>query len=715
MKLLVREANPEFDGTSFAIIEYPKSNNFGFNDLSTKKDGIEKFLRIKRLEDGKTGLPEVGAKVRLCTSGQGILILDRYLLMDMNIKEGTEVEADFLHPVPAEEVEIGVSGDLRDDGDYSKICQIYLQNQPLTAGQKKPVYLYSGQAIVVSIEKTTPGGITILSSKTRLKLISHEFETTGIFYRDIGGLDRELHRIRERVEVPLKLFDQLKNFGVYPPRGMILYGPPGCGKSMIAKALCNEIGATLFEIRGPEIVDPFYGNSEKNIRDIFIKARNSTPAVILIDEIDSIASCGQHSRGDLEKRIATTIFSEMEHLGGQKSVIVIATTSNPAILDPGLRRPGRFDYEIRIGIPDQIGRSQILEIHCKRVKIHNKEKTLKEVAGKTHGFTGADLMLLCREAAFSALKRIYPQGIPDLPDLHHPDPSIQIEDFDLAMKFVKPTGMREFMVENPSYFGWKNLGGLASVKTIINDEVIQSIQNPEVFKRVGIRPVRGILLYGPPGTGKTLLAKIIANESKTNFIPIKGPEILSKWFGESEQRISQIFAKAREISPCIIFFDEIDAISSYRGQHIADTSDRIVNQLLTEMDGFESSEGVYVVAATNRIELLDPAFLRPGRFDYHIYLPLPDKPAREEIFKIHLREKPFSGEINWDEMIIKSEGFSGSHIAEVCRRAGINALRESDYGKYEIFISMKHLNEAIDKIRLSIEKLERPQSGIEYA
>jgi transitional endoplasmic reticulum ATPase len=324
-------------------------------------------------------------------------------------------------------------------------------------------------------------------------------------------------------------------------------------------------------------------------------------------------------------------------------------------------------------------------------------------------------MLLCREAAFSALQRTYPTGIPELPLRDNTGPTVQIADFDSAMKHVKPTGMREFMVEVPSHLTWKNLGGLSSVKTIITEEVIESIRNPEIFRSIGIRPVKGILLYGPPGTGKTLLAKIIANEAGTNFIPIKGPEILSKWFGESEQRIRQIFSKAREVSPCVIFFDEIDAIFSSRGNYATEASDRVVNQLLTEMDGFESSEGVYVIAATNRFELLDPAFLRPGRFDYQIFLPLPDVEMRKEIFRIHLAGKPITDQIDLEELAKKSEGFSGAHIAEVCRRSGITALKNSGFGKSEIRITMQHLLDAIGTIRFSIEKLEHPHSGVEFA
>lgn len=480
---------------------------------------------------------------------------------------------------------------------------------------------------------------------------------------------------------------------------------------MIARALSSEIKANYVELSGSEVFNALYGESERAIKERFNKAKEKTPAIILIDEIDALGGARSAMRGELERRLVTTLLTEMDGLRSLGNVIVVATTNTPDVLDPALRRPGRFDYEIHIGVPDRKGRLDIFNKLTKHMAVA-KDVDRDEISRRTHGFVGADLMLLCREAAFEALtaKHTINELIQGKSEM---SAGLEISklDFDNALRKVKPSALREFAVEVPTNLGWKDVGGLASAKDTIIEEIVQVLRDPESFEKVGITPVKGILLYGPPGTGKTLVARVIANEAEANFISIKGPEVLSKWFGESEQRIRTLFMKARESSPCIIFFDEIDAISAARGKSISDAADRVVNQLLTEMDGFETGKHVCVIAATNRAELIDPALLRPGRFDYQIMVPLPDEAGREEIYKIHLRSKPLADDIDLKRLVSECDQFSGAHIAEVCRRAALAAFRKNKFVVLGTKVQMKDLLDGIEIVRSTIKNVDKPQIG----
>ncbi len=699
MKLLIKDAEPEWDGTSYVALEYDPTNIDG------------EFLHSPPSYIALKGKIECGAKVRYVQSGKGFIVMDRYLRRDLRLIENQEVEFGPLYPVEAREVTVGISDDTLKEEEYLKLIQTYLNRQPLSEGQIKPIYLYNGMEVSVSIKNVSPLGM--LTSDTIINFVNSSAQR-GMFFKDIGGLDHEIQLIRERVELPLLNYEQLQHLGISPPRGVLLLGPPGCGKTMIARALSNEMGANFYEISGPEIFNPYYGESEKQLREIFDKARKNAPSVILIDEIDAIANSRDRigPNRELEHRIVTTLLTEMDGIHDIKNVVVLATTNHINSIDPALRRPGRFDYEINISIPDKKGRKVILDIHTRRMNLINKEVTLKKVARMSHGYTGADLMLLSREAAYNALKRIFKKGFSgELGGIS--EIKVDLIDFEVALNRVKPTGMREFSVDVPSKLDWNDLGGLNNIKSSVKDEIIKSIRSPEIFEKVGLRPVKGILLYGPPGTGKTLLAKIIANQAGANFIAIRGPEIFSRWLGESENRVRQIFYKAREVSPCIIFFDEIDAITASRGRN--ENSDRVVNQLLTEMDGIGSSKGVYIIAATNRKELIDPAFLRPGRFDYHIKVPLPDEKERIEIFRIHLNGKPHSSDIQLETLASKTSEFSGAHISEVCRRAGMEALHEAAFNTEKTQIKSKHLLKAIKDIKRSMGDLDSNSGLVEVA
>ncbi|GFO96088.1 cell division protein CDC48 [groundwater metagenome] len=706
--MLLKDAEPNLDGTAYAALEcnVNQAKAEGIGQMATGQNEPYILIAGEKLS--------CGARVKHITAGKGVLVLDRYLRQDLRLPENHEVKVEPLMPKTAKEVRLGMANEAIHPDEYIELLYTYLNRQPLTKGQTKSIYLYDGE-VQVAIEEVAPCDASVLTRDTKITFVSSMAANRGPFFKDIAGLDQEIKLIRERVELPLKHSDRLLSLGIYPPRGVLLLGPPGCGKTMIAKALSNEIGTNFVEISGPEIYNPYYGESEKRLRDKFAEAKKNAPSVVLIDEIDAIGTSRQAARGELERRIVTTLLTEMDGMREMKNVIVVATTNDPNSLDPAMRRPGRFDYEIRIGVPNTKGREAILNVHTRKMSIVNKDTTLEYIAKRTHGYTGADLKLLCREAAYCTLQRNFPEGLSSGDVSKIFDLQVCLDDFKTALPRVKPTGMREFLVEVPSNQNWDNVGGLGQVKKTLVEEVIKSITNPDAFEKVGINPVRGILLYGPPGTGKTLLAKIIASQAGANFIPIRGPEIFSKWLGESEQRIRQIFSKAREVSPCIIFFDEIDAITAQRGLSSSDAADRVVNQLLTEMDGIESSKGVYVIAATNRKELIDPAFLRPGRFDYHIYVPLPDNNARFEIFKIHLKEKSVSKDIDLDELVVETDGFSGAHIAEVCRRAGMHALRDTDFNGDLAKINMQHIINAINTIKYSIEKLEKPVPGVEVA
>jgi transitional endoplasmic reticulum ATPase len=548
-------------------------------------------------------------------------------------------------------------------------------------------------------------GTVVEISTTPAKRIE---EVSGITYEDIGGLHEELQRIREMIELPLKHPELFRHLGIEPPKGVILYGPPGTGKTLIAKAIANETGAHFISINGPEIMSKFYGESEARLREVFQEAEQNAPSIVFIDELDAIAPKRSEVTGEVERRVVSQLLTLMDGLKSRGQVVVIGATNRIEAIDPALRRPGRFDREIRIGVPDRNGRREILLIHTRRMPLA-EDVDLDELADITHGFVGADIAALVREAAMNALRRYLPEI--DLEKEVIPAEvlekiKVSREDFANALKTIQPSALREVVLEVPNV-KWTDIGGLEAVKQELMEAVEWPLKYPEVFKRLGIRPPRGILLYGPPGTGKTLLAKAVATESQANFISVKGPEVLSKWVGESEKAVREIFRKARETAPCIIFFDELDSIAPRRGFHTdAGVTDRIVNQLLTEMDGIQSLKGVVVLGATNRPDILDPALLRPGRFDRVLYVPPPDKAARLAIFKIHTREMPLDEDVDLDILASVTEGYTGADIEAVVREAAMLAARENINAQK---VSMRHFEKALLKIKPSVGAEEKAE------
>lgn len=523
-----------------------------------------------------------------------------------------------------------------------------------------------------------------------------------VTYEDIGGLEEEIKKIREMVELPLKHPEIFSRLGVDPPKGVLLYGPPGTGKTLLAKAVATESEANFMLLNGPEIMSKFYGESEKKIRELFENAEKNSPTIIFIDEIDAIAPKREESFGEVERRVVSQILTCMDGLKARGKVVVIGATNRINAIDPALRRPGRFDREINIGVPDKKGRLEILKIHTRNMPL-TKDVKLVDIANITHGFVGADLAALSKEAAMNVLRR----NLPHL-KLEENEPiakeflealKVTDKDFRDALKFVQPSAMREVLVENPN-IKWTDIGGLEDVKQELKEAVEWPLKHPDSFKRIGIKPPKGILLYGPPGTGKTLIAKAVATESESNFIQVKGPSLLSMWVGKSEEGIRKVFERAKQVAPCIIFFDEIDSLAGKRGIELGNrVTERVLNQMLAEMDGLEELHDIVVIGATNRPDMLDTALLRPGRFDRIIFTNVPDKKSRLGIFKIHTRTMPLTKEISLASLAEKTEGYTGADIEAVCREAGMLALREDIKAKQ---VKAKHFTDALKKFGPSV-------------
>lgn len=536
-------------------------------------------------------------------------------------------------------------------------------------------------------------------------------------YEDIGGLREEITKVREMVELPLKHPEIFERLGVEAPKGVLLHGTPGTGKTLLAKAVASETNSNFILINGPEVISKWYGESEKNLRKIFEDAEKGAPSIIFIDEIDAIAPKREEVHGEVERRVVAQLLSLMDGLKSRGKVVVIAATNRPNSLDPALRRPGRFDREIEIGVPDAEGRLDILKIHTRGMPLE-KNVNLKEIAKITHGFVGADLSALAKEAAMIVLRRV----LPDLrlgKENEEPVPKEVLEklmitqrDFREALKVVRPSAMREVLIETPDV-SWEDIGGLEEIKEKLREAIEWPLKRPEMFRRLGIKPPRGILLYGPPGTGKTLLAKAVAKESEANFILVNGPSLLSKWVGESEKAVREIFRKARQTAPTILFFDEIDAIAPRRGRGEGEgrVGERMVNQLLTEMDGLESLNEVVVIGATNRPDIVDPALLRPGRFDQLILTPVPEEKAREKIFGVHLEKMPLEKDVDRGVLAKRTQSYVGADIQGVCREAAMMALREDKEAKR---VGMKHFEKALEKVKPSVDKeIEKAYKDLE--
>ena len=718
--------------------------------------------------------------------GKNIIRIDRFIRENAGVGIGDLVKVRKVNYQPAKvvilaplkKIELRIYG--VEIGEYLK--HQFLK-RPVVEGDLVPLVgapaisgfgrYNQGQALVFVAVKTEPKGPVVIDESTRViyrdrPVKGYErFGKSGVTYEDIGGLKEELQKVREVIELPLKYPELFQRLGIEPPKGVLLYGPPGTGKTLIAKAVANEIGASFFTINGPEIMSKFYGESEQRLREIFEEAKENAPSIIFIDEIDAIAPRRDEVTGEVERRVVAQLLTLMDGLEERGQVIVIGATNRIDAVDPALRRPGRFDREIEIGVPDREGRFEIFQIHTRNMPIEPKysrdfvleaierlkkntedvellrnldfvynevrdaeredeiknivksllsddvineleneiiKAMLRNLADQTHGFVGADIEALCKEAAMKALRRYLPKI-----DLNSDEIPIEVlesikvtwEDFQQALKEIEPSAMREVLVEIPKVT-WNDVGGLEDVKREIIEAVEWPLKYPEKFKKFGIKPPKGVLLYGPPGTGKTLIAKAVANETNANFISVKGGEILSKWLGESEKAVRKIFRKARQVAPCIIFFDEIDAIAQMRGFDEGSRAvERVLNQLLTEMDGLEELQGVIVIGATNRPDILDPALLRPGRFDRLVYVRPPDKKSRLAIFKIHTRDMPLADDVDLEELAEMTEGYVGADIEAICREAVMLALRENINAEK---VEMRHFLEALKKIKPSVNE-----------
>ena len=716
--------------------------------------------------------------------GLEIIRMDGTIRKNAGVGLGDEVTVRKAEVREAKKVIVAPTEPIRFGRDFVEWFHERLIGRPVVRGDYIKIGIL-GQELTFVVTATQPSGIVQITEFTDFQVSEKPVKEVsktaalGVTYEDIGGLKDVIQKVREMIELPLKHPEIFEKLGIEPPKGVLLYGPPGTGKTLLAKAVANEANAHFIAINGPEIMSKYYGESEERLREVFKEAEENAPAIIFIDEIDSIAPKREEVSGEVEKRVVSQLLTLMDGLKSRGKVIVIGATNRPDAIDPALRRPGRFDREIEVGVPDKQGRKEILQIHTRGMpiepefrkskvieilekleqndayreavekalpkvreakdeeeikralrevdeKLYDEVKAkliddlLEELAEKTHGFVGADLAALAREAAMVVLRRLINEGKIN-PEQEKIPPEVlselrvRKEDFYEALKMVEPSALREVLIEVPNVH-WEDIGGLENVKQELREAVEWPLKYPEAFMGLGITPPKGILLYGPPGTGKTLLAKAVATESEANFIAIRGPEVLSKWVGESEKNIREIFRKARQAAPTVVFIDEIDAIAPRRGTDVNRVTDRLINQLLTEMDGIQENSGVVVIAATNRPDIIDPALLRPGRFDRLILVPAPDEKARLEIFKVHTRKVPLAEDVNLEELAKRTEGYTGADIAAVVREAAMLAMRralqegiirpgmKADEIRQKVKVTMKDFEEALKKIGPSVSK-----------
>ena len=660
--------------------------------------------------------------------GRGLIRIDGYTRNKLEVGINDTVDIRRVETKEAQQITLAPTEPLRILGAEEYLAS-FLEGQLVTKGDVIPLNVM-GQRIDLVVISAAPGGPVIISQNTKVVVseesaeavaaAAREGEIPSITYEDIGGLRDEVTKVREMIELPLRHPELFRRLGVEAPKGVILHGPPGTGKTLLAKAVANETNANFYTIGGPEIMSKYYGESEERLRNVFQEAQKNAPSIIFIDELDSIAPKREEVSGEVERRIVAQLLSLMDGLKARGKVVVIGATNRINAIDPALRRPGRFDREIELGVPDRDGRLDILQIHTRGMPLE-KDVNLERLADITHGFVGADLQALAKEAAIRALRRILPEidlSAESIPGDILNKIIVKMQDFIDVVNEMEPSAMREVFVEVPDV-KWEDIGGLEAVKQELREAVEWPLKYQGMFDYADATPPKGILLYGPPGTGKTLMAKAAANESEANFISIKGPELLSKWVGESEKGVREIFRKARQAAPCIIFFDEIDAIAPARGGDFGNShvTERVISQILTELDGLEVLTNVVVIAATNRPDIIDFALLRPGRFDRLLYVPPPDYESRKQIIQIHTKKKPLADDINIDKLATKMDSYTGADIAAVASAAVMLALREhiSKYGKpqeaekhtKELKIHMRHFEEAMKKIRpLSAQELD---------
>lgn len=666
--------------------------------------------------------------------GRGVIRIDGRLRQEANVGIDDRADVEKADVKRATEITIATPQNLRIQGNIGPLVRDRLSGQAITQGQTVRVGFGigpmsgGGREIPLKIADTSPSGTVVVTDGTEITISEKPAEqihegasgtggaggSPNITYEDIGGLDRELEQVREMIELPMRHPELFQQLGIEPPKGVLLHGPPGTGKTLMAKAVASEVDASFHTISGPEIMSKYYGESEEQLREMFEEAEENAPAIVFIDELDSIAPKRAETSGDVERRVVAQLLSLMDGLEERGQVIVIGATNRVDAIDPALRRGGRFDREIEIGVPDKEGRREILQVHTRGMPLTDGID-LEQYAENTHGFVGADIATLTREAAMNALRRIRPEL-----DLESEEidadvlDALQVtaDDFKQARKGIEPSALREVFVEVPDT-DWAQVGGLGDTKERLRETIQWPLEYPEVFESMDLDAAKGVLLYGPPGTGKTLLAKAVANEAESNFISIKGPELLNKFVGESEKGVREVFSKARENAPTVIFFDEIDSIAGERGRQSGDSGvgERMVSQLLTELDGLEELEDVVVVATTNRPDLIDSALLRPGRLDRHVHVPVPDEEARRAIFAVHTRRKPLAEDVDLDELAAETDGYVGADIEAVCREASMAATREfiNSVGPEEaidsvgnVRVSREHFEQALEEVNPSV-------------
>ena len=652
--------------------------------------------------------------------GASLIKIDGITRQNIGAGLDDKISIKSVEAVNAEQITLSPTEKIATDGLQEYMIYNYL-NHVFSNGDTISLNTQMGSKIQFVITNTKPSKPVIVTENTLFKLGSLtkavDSSVPRITYDELGGLKNEVQKIREMVELPMRHPELFDKIGVEAPKGVLLYGPPGTGKTLIAKAVAGETNAHFISLSGPEIMGKHYGESEEKIREIFTQAEENSPSIIFIDEIDSIAPKRDEVSGELEKRIVSQLLTLMDGMKSRGKVVVIAATNRPDSIDPALRRPGRFDREIEIGIPDNDGRLDILSIHTRGMPI-NEKVNLKQIAKTTHGFVGADLEILSKEAAMRSLRRILPEI-----DLEEEKISSEIlqkieisnDDFREALKEVRPSALREVQVQIPDV-NWDDVGGLDELKDELREAVEWPVKHKEAYDYVDVEAPKGVLLYGPPGTGKTLIAKALAKMTESNFISIKGPELLSKWVGESEKGVREIFRKARQAAPCIIFLDEVDALVPRRGSGSSDShvTENIVSQILTEIDGLEELHNVLIIGATNRLDIVDEALLRPGRFDRIIEVGNPDSKGRTHIFEIHTKKKPLENNVNIKKLVEMTDGFSGAEIAAITNRAALVALKRYVAGKSqnikEIKITQQDLVDAADKIRPQKKEAPIPQA-----
>ena len=700
--LRVAETNPKFVGKGLALVDPRVMEEMGLSagdviEIGGSKKKSYVLLWSSQSDDYGKSLIRIDGYTR---NNIGVGIDDSVTIRKVAVKKAEQVVL-----APTEELSIvGLEDHLPE----------LLEGRVVAKGDVVPLNIM-GRRIGFAVTNTFPSDTASLIDSNTEFVIGSVPKTAAkgvprVSYEDIGGLKNEVQKVREMIELPLRHPEIFERIGIEAPKGVLLHGPPGTGKTLLAKAVANETNANFYSIGGPEIMSKFYGESEERLREVFKEAEENAPSIIFIDEIDSIAPKREEVTGDVEKRVVSQLLTLMDGIKSRGKLVVIGATNRPNAIDPALRRPGRFDREIEIGIPDEQGRMDILQIHTRGMPL-TEDVDLASIARVTHGFVGADLEALSKEAAMRSLRRI-------LPEINLEEPKIPAEilnkikvtkqDFEEALRDIQPSAMREVLVQRPNV-RWEDIGGLQQVKEELAEAIEWPLKHGDLFAEADVTPPKGILLYGPPGTGKTMIAKAVATTSEANFISIKGPELISKWVGESEKGVREVFRKARQAAPCVVFFDELDAIAPRRGGSEGDAhvTERVISQMLTEMDGLEDLKGVVVIGATNRPDIIDEALLRPGRFDRLLEVPVPDKDSRKQIFQIHTRKKPLDSDVNLDRLVEMTDGMTGADISTIVNAAAMTAIKEhvsSKKNNKKLGILMKHFESALDKIKTGSSK-----------